>query len=231
MEHHGPHDRHAAPGGKTMTMTMTTMTMSTATITSTMRSRPCARLWTCSCHSHGLNADAVTMRMMIAMVLNLSFVAIEITFGFVSNSVALIADAGHNFGTCSDSYAPVPPSILAAGRRAGSSPMDWALLGACRPGERRAPVGGLRCDRMGSRGTHRIAASRGWSHRRRVAAVGIVLNGVSAWLLHSGSHDDLNRRSAYLHMLGDAAVSAGVLVSGGIILFTAGAGSTRRSVC
>jgi len=53
-----------------------------------------------------------------------------------------------------------------------------------------------------------------------VAAIGIVLNGISAWMLHGGSHDDLNRRSAFIHMLGDAAVSAGVLVSGLLILFT-----------
>jgi cobalt-zinc-cadmium efflux system protein len=39
-------------------------------------------------------------------------------------------------------------------------------------------------------------------------------------MLHGGSHDDLNRRSAFIHMLGDAAVSAGVLVSGLLILFT-----------
>jgi cobalt-zinc-cadmium efflux system protein len=53
-----------------------------------------------------------------------------------------------------------------------------------------------------------------------VAAVGIVLNGLSAWLLHGGSHDDLNRRSAFIHMLGDAAVSAGVLISGALIVLT-----------
>jgi cobalt-zinc-cadmium efflux system protein len=53
-----------------------------------------------------------------------------------------------------------------------------------------------------------------------VAAIGIVLNGISAWLLHGGSHDDLSRRSAFIHMLGDAAVSAGVLISGGLILVT-----------
>jgi len=53
-----------------------------------------------------------------------------------------------------------------------------------------------------------------------VAGVGIVLNGISAWLLHGGSHGDLNRRSAFLHMLGDAAISAGVLVSGGLIVYT-----------
>jgi cobalt-zinc-cadmium efflux system protein len=53
-----------------------------------------------------------------------------------------------------------------------------------------------------------------------VAGVGIVLNGASAALLHAGSHGDLNRRSAYIHMLGDAAVSASVLVSGFLITLT-----------
>jgi cobalt-zinc-cadmium efflux system protein len=53
-----------------------------------------------------------------------------------------------------------------------------------------------------------------------VAAAGIVLNGICAWLLHAGSHDDLNRRSAFIHMLGDAAVSAGVLLSGAVIVMT-----------
>jgi len=53
-----------------------------------------------------------------------------------------------------------------------------------------------------------------------VAACGIVLNGVSAWLLHAGSHGDLNRRSAFIHMLGDAAVSVGVLLSGALIVYT-----------
>jgi cobalt-zinc-cadmium efflux system protein len=53
-----------------------------------------------------------------------------------------------------------------------------------------------------------------------VAASGIVINGTSAWLLHAGSHGDLNRRSAFIHMLGDAAVSVGVLLSGTLIMFT-----------
>lgn len=53
-----------------------------------------------------------------------------------------------------------------------------------------------------------------------VAGSGIVINGLSAWLLHAGSHGDLNRRSAFIHMLGDAAVSVGVLLSGALIMYT-----------
>jgi cobalt-zinc-cadmium efflux system protein len=53
-----------------------------------------------------------------------------------------------------------------------------------------------------------------------VAASGIAVNGLSAWMLHAGSHGDLNRRSAFIHMLGDTAVSVGVLLSGAIIMYT-----------
>jgi cobalt-zinc-cadmium efflux system protein len=53
-----------------------------------------------------------------------------------------------------------------------------------------------------------------------VAAVAIVVNGASAWLLLSGQKGDLNIRGAFLHLLGDAAVSAGVVAAGAAILLT-----------
>jgi cobalt-zinc-cadmium efflux system protein len=52
-----------------------------------------------------------------------------------------------------------------------------------------------------------------------VAAIGILINGVSAWLFHRGRHD-LNVRAAYTHMAGDAAVSAGVVIAGLVIIWT-----------
>jgi cobalt-zinc-cadmium efflux system protein len=53
-----------------------------------------------------------------------------------------------------------------------------------------------------------------------MAAVGIFINGITAWLFASGSKGDLNIRGAYLHMAADEAVSAGVVVAGLVILFT-----------
>jgi cobalt-zinc-cadmium efflux system protein len=53
-----------------------------------------------------------------------------------------------------------------------------------------------------------------------VAALGIAVNGGTAWLFASGRRDDLNIRGAYLHMVADAAVSAGVVVAGLVILLT-----------
>jgi cobalt-zinc-cadmium efflux system protein len=53
-----------------------------------------------------------------------------------------------------------------------------------------------------------------------VAAVGIVVNGVTAWLFASGRKGDINLRGAFMHMASDALVSLGVVVAGGVILFT-----------
>lgn len=172
-------------------------------------------------HAHALTADAVTRRMMIAVILNLSFVAIEITFGFLSNSVALIADAGHNFGdvlglvcACAAVYLGRKPPGGKFTYGLGRSSVLAALVNAV--------LLLLACGAIAWEAVGRLAASPGVAGGTvvAVAAVGIALNGLSAWLLHGGSHDDLNRRSAYLHMLADAVVSAGVLVSGAIILFT-----------
>jgi cobalt-zinc-cadmium efflux system protein len=53
-----------------------------------------------------------------------------------------------------------------------------------------------------------------------VAAAGIVINGLSALLLGAGRHGDLNIRGAFLHLLADAAVSAGVVIAGALIVLT-----------
>jgi cobalt-zinc-cadmium efflux system protein len=157
----------------------------------------------------------------IAVVLNISFVIIEVCFGFLSNSVALIADAGHNFGdvlglVCA--WAAVALSRRPPGGRftygLGRSSVLAALTNAV--------LLLVACGAIAWEAVGRITAPPAVAGGTvmGVAAVGIVLNGVSAWLLHAGSHDDLNRRSAFLHMLGDAAVSAGVLVSGALIVAT-----------
>ncbi|HWS61504.1 MAG TPA: cation diffusion facilitator family transporter [Steroidobacteraceae bacterium] len=172
-------------------------------------------------HSHGLTAGGINARMGVAVGLNVIFVAIEGTFGFISNSVALIADAGHNLGdvlglVCAWTaihLARRPPGgrfTYGLGRSSVLAALTNAvlLLVAC---------GAIAWEAIG-----RLAAppTVAGATVMGVAAIGIVLNGVSAWLLHGGSHDDLSRRSAFIHMLGDAAVSAGVLISGGLIVFT-----------
>ncbi len=156
-----------------------------------------------------------------AVALNLLFVVIESCFGFLSNSVALIADAGHNLGDVLGLVCAWTAMYLA--RRPPGGNFTYGLgRSSVLAALTNAVLLLLACGAIAWEAAGRIAAppavagaTVAW-----VAAIGIVLNGISAWLLHSGSHDDLNRRSAFIHMLGDAAVSAGVLVSGVLIFVT-----------
>jgi len=172
-------------------------------------------------HTHAIGSDGVTTRMGIAIALNLCFVAIEASFGLLSNSVALIADAGHNLGdvlglacACAAVFLSRRPPGGRFTYGLGRSSVLAALTNAV--------LLLLACGAIAWEAVGRIAAPPPVAGATviAVAAAGIVLNGVSAWLLHAGSHDDLSRRSAFLHMLGDAAVAAGVLISGALILVT-----------
>jgi cobalt-zinc-cadmium efflux system protein len=172
-------------------------------------------------HAHGMPIEGINLRMGIAVALNLVFVVIEGGFGFLSNSVALIADAGHNL---SDVLGLVCAwGALLLGRRPPGAKFTYGLG---RSSVLAALVNAvlllLACGAIAWEAASRLAAPPPVAGRTvmAVAAIGIVLNGISAWMLHAGSHGDLNRRSAYLHMLSDAAVSGGVLLSGLLIVFT-----------
>jgi cobalt-zinc-cadmium efflux system protein len=159
--------------------------------------------------------------MAIAVGLNLVFVVIEGGFGFLSNSVALIADAGHNLSDVLGLVCAWTAMFL--GRRPPGAKFTY---GMGRSSVLAALVNAvlllLACGAIAWEAVSRLASPPAVAGATvmGVAACGIMINGFSAWLLHAGSHGDLNRRSAYIHMLGDAAISVGVLLSGAIILYT-----------
>jgi cobalt-zinc-cadmium efflux system protein len=172
-------------------------------------------------HAHGMPIDGVNLRMGIAVALNLVFVVIEGGFGFLSNSVALIADAGHNL---SDVLGLVCAwGALLLGRRPPGAKFTYGLG---RSSVLAALVNAvlllLACGAIAWEAASRLGAPPPVAGRTvmAVAGIGIVINGISAWMLHAGSHGDLNRRSAYIHMLSDAAISAGVVLSGLAIVLT-----------
>jgi cobalt-zinc-cadmium efflux system protein len=172
-------------------------------------------------HSHAIPADGINLRMGIAVALNLVFVVVEGGFGFISNSVALIADAGHNL---SDVLGLVCAwGALLLGRRPPGAKFTYGLgRSSVLAALMNAVLLLLACGAIAWEAASRLGSPPAVMGRTvmAVAAVGIVLNGISAWMLHAGSHGDLNRRSAYLHMLSDAVVSGGVLVSGLFIMLT-----------
>ena len=172
-------------------------------------------------HAHGIAAQGINTRMAIAVALNLIFVVIEAGFGFLSNSVALIADAGHNL---SDVLGLVFAwTAMYLGRRPPGARFTYGLgRSSVLAALANAVLLLLACGAIAWEALGRLASPPAVAAGTvmSVAASGIVINGTSAWLLHAGSHGDLNRRSAFIHMLGDAAVSVGVLLSGTLIMFT-----------
>jgi cobalt-zinc-cadmium efflux system protein len=163
-------------------------------------------------HSHGpMNYDRVFA---IGIALNVSYALIEVVAGFWLNSLSLVADAGHNLSdviglllawfavwlsrrqpSARHSYGLGRSSILAA--LANALLLLLAVL--------------VIVWEAFSRFAHPQVIATGpvvW-----IALVGIAVNGFTAWLFMRGSKTDLNVRGAYLHMVADAAVSAGVVVS------------------
>jgi len=156
----------------------------------------------------------------IGIGLNIAFVAIEAFYGWKINSLALLADAGHNL---SDVFG----LVLAWG---------GALAGKLRPdarhtyGWKRASILAafinalLLLVAMGSlawEAVHRLQTPQAVEGITImvVAGIGIVVNTVTALLFMRGSKSDLNIRGAFLHMAADALVSAGVVVAGGLALW------------
>ena len=155
----------------------------------------------------------------IGVLLNLGFVVVEAVFGWQAGSLALLADAGHNLSD-------VAGLILAWGA---------ALAGRLAPtprrtyGWRRASIlaalanAVLLLVAMGALAVEafqRLQAPQpvsGWTVIV-VAAVGVLINGLTAALFMAGSKDDLNIRGAFLHMAGDALVSLGVVAAGVLYL-------------
>src|SRR6202451_3927264 len=172
-------------------------------------------------HGHALSVGSVNARMGIAVALNRVFVIGEGGFGFLSTSVALIADAGHNLSDVLGLVCAWTAMFL--GRRPPGARFTYGLgRSTVLAALANAVLLLLACGAIAWEAVGRLASPPAVAGATvmGVAACGIVINGLSAWLLHAGSHGDLNRRSAYIHMLGEAAVSVGVLLSGAVILYT-----------
>lgn len=154
------------------------------------------------------------------VILNVGFVIVEAVFGVMSDSLALLTDAGHNLSD-------VLGLLLAWGA---------ATLAKRRPSPRRT-YGFSRATIIASVFSGMLlmgaVGAIGWEAVNRlvepaqpagktimiVAAIGVVINTVTALFFLSGKDHDLNIRGAFLHMAADAIVSFGVVISGALILF------------
>ena len=170
-------------------------------------------------HSHGgpqhLHVPASYGRAFaLGISLNIAFVAIEAAFGFWSNSVSLLADAGHNLSDVLGLMVAWVATFLSA--RAPSSRYTYGLRGSSILAALfnamllLVAMGGiaweaiLRLQKPEPVATMTVMI---------IAAIGILINALTAWLFASGRKGDLNIRGAYLHMAADAGVSAAVVVA------------------
>ncbi|HEY0218623.1 MAG TPA: cation diffusion facilitator family transporter [Afipia sp.] len=157
----------------------------------------------------------------IGIALNTGFVAIEAGYGFISNSTALLADAGHNL---SDVLGLVVAWIAAVLSKRPPTPRltyglrNTSILAALLNAILLLIASGA----ILLEAIQRLMEPEPIASNIVivVAAIGIAVNGGTAWLFASGRQDDINIKGAYLHMMADAAVSLGVVVAAVIIMMT-----------
>ena len=171
--------------------------------------------------AHGHAPASFGKAFAIGLALNLAFVVIEWILGASANSLALMADAAHNLGDALALLLAWLATRLA--KRAPSARFTYGLRGSS-----------ILAALLNAAALMLLTGGLGWEAMRRlsnpspvegsvviwVALVGVVVNGVTAWLFMQGGKKDLNLRGVYLHMAGDAAVSLAVAIAGGIVLYT-----------
>ncbi len=176
-------------------------------------------------HSHGpghVHAPAsFGAAFAIGIGLNMAIVVLQVVYGLLGNSVALLADAGHNLADVLGLVAAWLATVLA--KRPPSARFSYGLKGSS-----------ILAALFNAVFLLVVMGGLSWEALRRlfepepvagktvmiVAAIGLVLNGGAAWLFASGRKGDINIRGAFLHMAADAGVSAGVVLAGLLIVLT-----------
>lgn len=177
-------------------------------------------------HSHGAGGHnhapaSFGKAFAIGTALNAGFVAAQVFYGLASNSVALLADAVHNFGDVLGLLIAWGASILAQRQPTQARTYGWGrstILASLT----NAVVLLFGCGAIAFEAIRRFndPAPVGGSTVMWVAALGIVINGATALLFMKGRKGDLNIKGAFMHMAADAGVSAGVVVAGLLITLT-----------
>jgi len=174
-------------------------------------------------HDHGHAPANFNRAFAIGIVLNIVFVAIEAFYGWKINSLALLADAGHNLsdvaglvlawgGALASKLRPNPRHTYGWKRGTILAAFANALLLLM-------AMGALAWEAVGRLFSPEPLAGAEGVTIMVVAGIGIVINTATALLFMRGREHDLNIRGAFMHMAADALVSAGVVVAGALTLW------------
>jgi len=173
-------------------------------------------------HNHGpANPQQMGKAFAIGIGLNIAFVAIEVIYGLAANSSALLADAGHNLSdVLSLIFAWIAIKLAArkpSGRYTYGLRRTTILVSILNALLLFGAVGAIGWDAVQKLGAPVPVAG---TTIMIVAGIGVVINGITAFLFMKGQKEDLNVRGAFLHMAADTAVSLGVVVAGLLIRLT-----------
>ncbi len=172
-------------------------------------------------HAHGTKLKSISSTFTIGILLNASFVVVEAIAGIWNHSLALLSDAGHNLSD----VAGLLISVLAF-KLAKLQPTERFTYGFSKAtvlaGMANAIILSIAVGGIGYSAINRLmhpSALNGITISI-VALIGIIINALSALLFFKQNQNDLNIRSAYLHLLLDALISFGVVIAGIVIYYT-----------
>jgi cobalt-zinc-cadmium efflux system protein len=169
-------------------------------------------------HDHHVPAD-MNRAFALGVILNVVFVIIEVTFGLITGSLALLADAGHNLSDILALLLAWGANALA--RRKPTARRTYGLRRATNLAALLSSIlllvtmGGIAWEALNRFDDVAVIDGRTIIV---VASIGVMINGLTAWLFVAGSKHDLNIKAAFLHMAADAGVSLGVVLGGICIL-------------
>lgn len=169
-------------------------------------------------HHHHHEAPNFSRAFAIGVGLNVLFVVIEVAYGVMADSLALITDAGHNLSDVMGLLLAWGATYLARKQPSARRTYGYSratILASMFSGLLLLAAVGL----ISWEAINRFFSPADPAGRTImiVAGIGVVINSVTAWFFVSGKDHDLNIRGAYLHMAADALVSLGVVVSGLVI--------------
>lgn len=176
-------------------------------------------------HNHSHTAlhlpDSLNTVFILCIILNLLFVIGEASVGFISHSLGLLSDAGHNLSDVFSLLLSLFAFRMAKYHRTKHFTYGYKkstiLVSLVNAIILLIAIGAILIESLYKiRHPEPISgAAVSWT-----AGIGILVNGITAWLLMKQQKHDLNVRGAFLHMAMDTLVSVGVVISGIIILFT-----------
>lgn len=174
-------------------------------------------------HSHEINhaTDYLKRSFFISIGLNLTYALVELISGMFYGSMSMISDAGHNFVDVFSLNLAFAGLLLA-----GIKPNKEFTFGYKKATVIAAVINSvfliISVLLIVKESVFRIfnPVDVNGISMIFIACLGIIINGFTGWIFHKDQHKDLNIKAAFLHLMADALISLGVVISGVIILFT-----------